>query len=415
MTTKFLRAALTASLLLGAATGISYAADKAPAPPKLTAAVGKALGEAQAANNKKDYPAAQAALAKAKAVDGRTPVDDLYIARFSMAVAIGMNDYPAADAAAEAAADIDPSAIPDADKGGIYKPAMQLALNAKHFDKAAKYAKLYLATTPPPPAADQALAAQAMYLGGDYAGATAMAQKNVDAAKAAGQKPQRNDLDLIMSAQVKQKDEAGAEQTLETLVQSFNETEDWGQILGVSLSTKGMRDMDYIYIGRLWPLTGAKMSAQDASLIGSTASRLAFYGDAVVAEKAGGTGFPTADAKADADKKTMPAQIAAGAKQGGEYNVKTAEALYGYGMYADAEKMAHDAQTKGGVKDPAEAAMVVGMAQAAQGKYADAVTTFGGINAANPGQARVVRLWGYYAKAKASPSTAAAPAPAPAQ
>jgi hypothetical protein len=55
------------------------------------------------------------------------------------------------------------------------------------------------------------------------------------------------------------------------------------------------------------------------------------------------------------------------------------------------------------------------MAQAAQGKYADAATTFGGINAANPGQARVVRLWGYYAKAKSSPSTAAAPAPAPAQ
>src|ERR1700744_65520 len=212
MTSKFLRAALTPSLLLGAATGISHAADK-PAPPKLSPAVAKALGDAQTANNKKDYPAAQAALAKAKEASGRPPVDDLYIARFSMAVAIGMNDYAAADAAAEAAADIDPSVIADADKPGIYKPAMQLALNAKHYDKAAKYAKLYLAPPPPPPPADQALAAQALYLGGDYAGATSMAQKNVDAAKAAGQKPQRNDLDIIMSSQVKQKDEAGAEQT----------------------------------------------------------------------------------------------------------------------------------------------------------------------------------------------------------
>ncbi len=407
MTSKTVRAALTAALLLGGAT-FAYGADK-PTPPKLTGGVAKALSTAQTANTKKDYPTALEAIEQAKAVSGRTPVDDLYIARFSMAVHIGMNDYAAADVDAEAAADVDPTVIPEAEKAAIYKPAMQLALNAKHYDKASKYAKLLAATTPPPDAATEATMAQAMYLGGDYAGATALSQKNLDAAKAAGTKPARNDLDIIMSSQVKQKDEVGAENTLEMLVQYYNMPEDWGQILGVSLGTKGMSETDYIYVGRLMLATGAKVSPTDAQVIGSTANKSALYGDAEALAKVGG---PAADAREAADKKSIPAQIAAGAKQGAEYNVKTAEALYGYGMYADAEKMARDAKTKGATKEPNEADMVIGMSQAAQGKYADAAATFAGITATNPAKARVVRLWGYYAKSKAAPATAAAPAPA---
>lgn len=402
MTTTFLRAALTAGFLAGAASGAAYAADK-PAAPKLTPGVAKALSDAQTANNKKDFDAAKAALDKAKQVSDRTPVDDLYINRFTMAVAIGQNDYNAADTAAEAAADSDPSVVPDADKQAVYKPALQLALNAKHYDKAAKYAKLYLATNPPP--ADQALIAQAMYLGGDYAGATALAQKNLDAAKAAGQKPQRNDLDIIMSSQVKQKDEAGAEATLEQLVQYYNQPEDWGQLLGVSLSAKGMREIDYVYVGRLAQALGLKLSATDAQLIGGVANSnsLALYGDAEALQKMGG---PAPDARIAADRKSLPDQIKVGQgpKGTGEFNAKLAEALYGYGMYPEAEAAARLAQQKGGAKYPSEPNMVLGMAEAAQGKYADAATAFGSVNASAPASQRVARLWSYYAKSKASPA-----------
>lgn len=399
------RAALTAALLLGAAS-IAYAAD-APKPPKLTGAVAKALGEAQTANTKKDYPAALAAIDKAKQVDGRTAADNVMINRFSMAVHIGMGDYNGADVDAEAAADAalsDPTATNE--PATVFKPALQLALNAKHYDKAAKYAKAYQAAGAPP--ADSPLIAQALYLGGDYAGATAIAQANVAAAKTAGTKPARNDLDIIMSSQVKAKDEAGAEATLEQLVQYYNMPEDWGQILGVSLGAKGMEEIDYIYVGRLALAVGAKISPQDAQAIGTTAnSKLALYGDAEQMQAVGG---PAPDAREAADKKSIPAQIAAGAKQGGEYNVKTAEALYGYKMYPEAQKMATDAKAKGGMKDPTEADMVIGMAQAAQGQYDAAATTFGGITRANPAKQRIVRLWAAYAKSKAAPATAAAPA-----
>lgn len=409
MTMSFARAALTAALLLGAANA-AYAADAKASAPKLTPAVQKHLMAAQTATNKKDYAAALAELDAANQLSNLTPADTVMINSFRLSVHIGLKDYAAADVDAEAAADADPSAISDANKEGVYKAAMQLALNAKHYDKAAKYAKLLGDLPTPQDAYTQGLMAQSMYLSGDNAGAAALAQKNLDAAKAAGQRPNRIFLDTLMSTQVKMKNEAGAEQSLETLVADYNDPEDWGQMLPVTLSAKGMRDIDYLYVGRLWRLTGTKIDPQDASLFGSTASRLAFYGDAVAAEKEGGTGFPPADAKANADKKSMPAQIAAGAKQGGEYNVKTAEALYGYDMFAEAEQMARDAKAKGGAKDPTEPDMVIGMAETAQGKYADAATVFAGINQPDPASARIVRLWGYFAKGKAAPPPAAAPA-----
>lgn len=406
MTSKFLLAAASAGLLFGAVHSAAAAEAKAP---KLTTAVARALQDAQKAGNAKDFPTAMAAIEKAKAVSDPTTYDTLMINRFAMGIHIGMNDLAAADVDAEAAADVDPSAIPDTDKAAVYNTALKLAMNAKHYDKAAKYAKAYLATTPPPTGPDVALAAQAFYLGGDYASATALAQKNIDTATAAGQKPQRNDLDIILATQVKQKDEAGAEKTLETLVANYNMPDDWSQLMAVSLTTKGMRDIDYVYMGRLMFLqSGGKIRPEDASLIGSTASRLAFYGDSIQAQKLGGTGFPDNTAKAEADKKTMQQQIAAGSKQNGQYNVKLAEALYGYGMYPEAITAAQLAKSKGGATDATEPDMVIGMAQTASGKYADAVTTFGAINQPNPAAARVTRLWSYYAKSKANPSTTVA-------
>ena len=402
MKSKFLVAAVSAGFLFGAAQ-TALAAD-APKAPKLTNAIAKNLQDAQKAGNAKDFPTALAAIDKAKAVSSPTPYDTLMINRFAMGIHVGMGDLAAAGVDAEAAADVDPSVIPDTDKPNVYKPALQLALNAKHYDKAVKYAKLYQALTPPPSGADLGLVSQALYLGGDYAGATAIAQKNIDAATAAGQKPARNDLDIVLAGQVKQKDEPGAEKTLEALVANYNQPDDWGQLMGVSLTTKGMRDIDYIYMGRLMFLQGGKMRPEDASLIGSTASRLGFLGEAVQAQKLGGQGFTDPGPKVDADKKSFPAQVAAGAKQNGVYNVKTAEAAYGYEMYADAETLAKQAKAKGGVPDATEPDMVLGMAQAAQNKYAEAAQTFASINQPNPASARVVRLWTYYVKAKANPA-----------
>jgi hypothetical protein len=406
MISKSVRAALTAALLFGTAS-VAYAQSA----PKLSSGVQKALVEAQTAAKKQDYPAAMAAIEKAKGVSSRTPYDDLQINRYGMSLLVQQKDLAGAAVYGEAAADIDPAAIPENEKSPVYTAGLQLALNAKHYDKAAKYAKALLALPTPPDANIQAMAAQAFYLGGDYASAQAQAQKNIDTAKAAGKLPARSDYEIVMSAQVQQKNQAAAEQTLEQMVATFNDPKDWAQMLSVSLGIKGMRDIDYVYLGRLMFATGANVPATDMQLVGSNANKQGFYGDAEQAQKKGG---PAPDSRMAADRKSIPQQITAGAKQGGEYNVKLAQALYGYGMYAEAETAARLAKSKGDAKDPTEADMVIGLAQQAQGKYSEAATTLGAIKAPNPAADRVLRLWNIYVKAKAQPATAAAPA-APAQ
>ena len=77
-------------------------------------------------------------------------------------------------------------------------------------------------------------------------------------------------------------------------------------------------------------------------------------------------------------------------------------------MYPEAITAAQLAKSKGGATDPTEPDMVIGMSQTAAGQYPAAATTFGAINQSNPASARVVRLWGYFAKGKANPSTAPA-------
>ena len=128
------------------------------------------------------------------------------------------------------------------------------------------------------------------------------------------------------------------------------------------------------------------------------------------------SGFPDPNARADADKKTIPAQIAAEPKQNGNYSAKLAEALYSYGMYPEAEAAAKVAMTKGGATDSTESPMVLGQALTAQGKYDDAIAAFGQVQGGGPATARITRLWVALAKIKKSPpaaapaTTAAAPA-----
>jgi hypothetical protein len=123
-------------------------ASKTPSV-KISPVVLAALREAKTAFDRKDYPAALDAISKAKEGTDLQPPDVVMINRFLMSVHIGMKDLAAADVDAEAVADADPSLISEVDKPRVYKAALQLAWGAKHYDKAAKYAKYYQATTPP--------------------------------------------------------------------------------------------------------------------------------------------------------------------------------------------------------------------------------------------------------------------------
>jgi tetratricopeptide (TPR) repeat protein len=409
MTSKQYRAPLVAALFAATASMALLASPAVAAALKLTTAVNNALAEEQKAENAGDINAAKAALDKAKAVTGRTANDDYMINRLSINVGIKSKDNAAAAAAAEAAADS--PAMPDDQKAQITRLALILANDQKHTDKAVGYAKIMQATNPTDPGVLSQIVV-AYYNAKDFADAQTVVQKQVDADKAAGRPSSRETLQNLLDIQAAQKDEAGAEKTLEQLVAQFNDPRDWTQMIDVAISSKGIRDVEVIWLGRLQFLSGATASAQDANLFGSTASHLTYFGDAQVAQQHGGTGFPDATARADADKQTIPAQIAAGAKQNGQYNVKLAEALYSYGMYPQAEAAAKLATSKGGMTDSTEAPMVLGQALTAQGKYDEAIAAFGQVTGGGPATARITRLWVALANIKKTPPATASTAPA---
>lgn len=406
MTTNTFRGLLvaTAATLILAVSG-AHAAD-APAP-KLSAAVSKPIQAAQKASQTQDWAAMKAALDEAGKVSTRTDYDNYIIARLTMMMDANQQDMAGATVAVQAAADS--PAMPDGDKAAIYKLASQLSLQAKQYDKALAYAKSLEALNVTD-AASLAVIAQAYYFTKDYTSAVAAGQKGVAAATAAGKKPERAALEMLMSSQVGLKDETGAGKTLEIMVMDYNDPGDWQMLIDDALATKGLRDVDAIWLGRLALVSGATISPSDATLFGSTASHLTFFGDAQTAQQKGGTGFPDPGPAATKDKQSIAAQIAAGQKANGQYNVKLAEALYGYGMYPEAEAAARLSMTKPGATDSSEAPMVLGQALVAQGKYDDAVAAFGQVTGGGPATPRIARLWVDYITIKKAPPAAAAAA-----
>ncbi len=421
MTNRYARAAFAASLLCataGASTLIWTAT--AQAADKLSADVGKPLQDAVKSAQAGDWAGAVASVKIAQAVTDRTPFDDYKINSILAYIAINMKDYDTATTATEASADS--PAMPDEDKQKTYYNAVLLSSAAKHYQKAITYGQ-DLATLNGVDDKIEAQLAVDYYELKDMAHAQQMAQKAIDMAKAAGKPADPNSLRIVMQSQASQNNEAGAEQTLETLAVTQNDMPSWHSLIELALGTKGMKDVDAFYLFRLKLLIGSMQAADDYNTLAGVAAQLGYPTEAanvlqqgITAGKVSSGGELLAKARKDAaaDERMLPA-IAAQAEKSktGEQDIKLAEDYWGYGRFADAEAAARRAMSKGGLKDPAEGPLLLGASQVAQAKYADAIQTFGQVDGSAAKQ-KVAHLWSLYAQSK-QPQSAAAPAPAPAK
>jgi len=419
MKTKTIRAALAAGLF-GAISLFAvntYAASSSDnSGPKVSKDVGAPLGEAQKLMQAGDNQGALAKIHEAQAVASRTPDDDYVINEFLANAAIGVKDYNTAATAYEAMAD-SPVLSEDPNKAQTLHNAIILATNAKHYQKAIGYGTQLQALGPIDDKVSASLS-EAYYYTNDFAHAQEMAQKSIDAAKAAGRAPDRGAMQIILNSQANQKNEAGAESTLEQLALNYGDPQDWGQMIDIAMGTKGLRDIDALYMNRLRFAAGANAKEDDYTLAAGIALQLYFPGEArailtegmgkgIVKSSKAQAMLAQARAKAGADEKSLPSQEASADKQGGEYNAKLAEAEYGYGRYAQAEAAARRAIAKGGAKDPSEAQMVLGQALVGQGKYADAITAFAAVSG-GPATAKAAHLWSDWAKYKSQSAAASA-------
>lgn len=413
MNKRFVRAALVACLL-GSAAAMAITAPLSPAYAKssqsVSAPVGKLLAPAQKLLAANDFAGAMALIKQAQALPDQTPFDTYSINNFLASAALGLKDYATADTAYEAM--VDSGAIPDEEKASTLHNAVLLTDQFKHYDKTVKYGQALIALGGTPDATVISAMAQAFYFTNDFANAATYAQKALDATPA-GQPPNRAALEIKFGAQLKSNQTDAAMATLEQVLAYYDDKDDWGQVIDVSIGTKGIQNIEALHIYRLREVTKANGQA-DAYL---TAAGLALAKDlnypveadailsAGVAAGVVNAGNPqVADARhrADQDRASI-AQFDAVARKSptGDFDLKLAETYMGYGRYADAEAAARRALQKGGAKMSAnEANMVLGEALLLQGKTPDAVAAFNALSNPSPGWAKAQHLWLLYANRK---------------
>jgi hypothetical protein len=308
--------------------------------------------------------------------------------------------------------------MPDDDKKDMLHNALLLAANAQQFPKVIVYgqqlAQMNLLDTD-----TSAMVAVAYYNQKDMANAKTYAQKSIDFAKAAGKQPNETSMQIIMSTQAST-DQGAAEATLEQMVVTYNRAEDWDELVGVSLGTKGLSNADALNMYRVLYIQGTMKTGDDYTYMGSLAEaqrnsvevRNVLQAGVAAGKISANPTLAKARGEAAGDEKIIAQAISAADKsKKGEDGMQIAQDLWGYGRYSDVESIATAAKAKGGIKDPGEADVLIGMAQIAQGKYDAGVATLAQVSG-SAARTRTARLWTLYAQAK---QKAGGPAPAPAQ
>jgi tetratricopeptide (TPR) repeat protein len=418
MKTKFVRASFVAALMSAVAmVALAPTAATAADADKVSPAVGKPLSDASKAFQSKDFKGALASIQQAQAIPNQTPYDTYMINKFLSVAEINLGDDAAADKPAEDAADS--PAMPDTDKKEILHNAILLASQAQHYAKVITYGQeldqlgaLDDGTT--------AVLAIAYYYQKDMPNALKYAQKSADMSKAAGKQPNEAVMQITMSAQAST-DQGAAERTLEQMVVTYNRPDDWDELVGVSLGTKGLTNADALNMYRVLYIQGTMKTGDDYTYMGNLAEAQRDFVEArnvlqagVAAGKiSGGAALSKANGEAAGDEKIISQAISAAEKsKKGEDDMEIAQDLWGYGRYADVEQIATAAKAKGGIKDPGEADVLIGMAQIAQGKLDAGVATLGQVSG-NAARMRTAHLWVLYAQSKQKAGSAAPP-PAPA-
>jgi|HubBroStandDraft_5_1064220.scaffolds.fasta_scaffold04472_7 hypothetical protein len=409
MRKSFVRTVFAASLMAGAAWITPGLAADAPAQ-KVSAAVGKPLSEAAKAMKANDFATALAKTKEAEAASTHVPFDDYTIQQFYGNIYIGTKDYKGAEGAFEAMAAS--SVLPPADKAGVLTTVIQLAVNNADWPVVMQYAAQLQAIGPLPDNVVEPVAV-AYYNSGALDKALVLAKQGIASAQAAGKSPPQSLMDIVTRSQLKSNDTAGAQKTLEGLAQTYGEPNDWAQLIDLSFGTlKNLNDLQALYLYRLRVTTNATTSVDDYAIMANITTKAGYPGETVAflehgmsqgTVKAGdkaGAQLSLARSKMAEDQKSLPAFAkAAEARKSGDFDVKLAEAYYGYARYGEAEAAAQRAIAKGGMKDAGEAQMVLGMALTGEGKSADAAAAFAkaGGNANNQA---IAHLWSLYAERK---------------
>jgi hypothetical protein len=396
------RIALSLALVASVAvTAPAFAAAKQTVSP----AVGKPLQEA--VNLLKGGKTKEAAeKAKEGAAAAKSPFEIYTANQILINVCLKGTDYGCAAKAVQAS--IDSGAMPPEERPQHLKILAQVHYTTKNYAQAAQAGAQLLKETPND-ADVQVLVAQSYYLQKDFKSASNAVRGIVRSSDAAGRPVKEEMLNLLMSSEYEQKNEAGVESALEMLAVRYPKP----QYIKDLISTKernlrGGSTKTSLDVALLKYTVGVFSTPRDYTDLTELALQDGLPGLAKqVMEKGNAEGVlgkePTtkdrearllnmATTQAAADQKNLEAGEAEAAKQKtGDALVKFGEAYLSYGMH-DKAIAATEAGIAKGVTNADDAKLRLGIAYQVAGQKAKANEAFKGIT---PGSvpAQIASLW----------------------
>jgi outer membrane protein assembly factor BamD (BamD/ComL family) len=366
------------------------------------------------------------AMLKVREAEKSTPDMTAYerysINRTKAAAAMGMGQTGLAlDATESAIATGHLGGEPQAD---LIASLVHAAYAAKDYARAVQWADRYAADGGT--RADIApLRMQALYLSGDYAGAAAALQSQIQADDAAGRVSSEREFQLLASAQRKIKDEAGVIRTVERLATRYPKPAYWADLLA-RVDRKTLSERLFLDLLRLGRATGNLVTADETLALAELAQSAGFAGETLaVLDEADANGlFKDAELtrrKALHEKaRKMAAEDTAARKrdEAAARSAKDGNALGYLGQTVAAEgrldagiAMMEQGLAKGGVRRADELTLRLGEAQALAGRKQAAMQTLANIKGGE-GMTELAHLWWLYAGITPAAPVVAAQAPA---
>jgi tetratricopeptide (TPR) repeat protein len=351
----------------------------------------------------KDFAGALAKTNEADAVKEKTPYEEYMVTKYLGFIAINqpMPDYDAATAAYNR--QIGSGGAPDAEKPAMYAVAMRLNYQKMDYANVIKNAT-DLQMIQPLDDTGFLVLIQSYYNTMDFPNAASAAKAEIAAKVASGMKPGEDVLGLLLNAQIKSKDEAGARQTLDTLATVSKKPEIWDQVLDFALGTQGITDHQLLNLYRLSMIVGTMKDTDYAAMATiDLQNGLPAEAKSVLTKgKKTGELLDQANQLLTRDQADLPALAAEAAKQtNGEIDVKLGESYFTYGRTDEAIAAIQKGIEKGGLKDPADAQTTLGLVLLAAGKRPEALAAFDKAATLGGAGGQVAHVWSLYGKREA--------------
>lgn len=385
-------------------SGLMIGSQPAAAADTVRPEVGKPLKEAQVLIERHHYSQALAKVDDADAVPSKTAYENFLIERMRVAAAIGAGRAGVAAKALDAMLASRQLSHDEALK--LMEAVASAYYRERNYDQAIAWIQRYHKAGGADPAFTT-LEVQAYYLKGDYRAAAHAVQAQIAAVEKAGRTPPEDQLQLLVSSQLKAHDRAGYLSALQQLVAYYPKPQYWNDLISQVQRMPRFADRLTLDAFRLRLATGTLSKASDYMEMAELALQAGFPLEAqqVIARAYAGKVFGSgpqaqreqrlkqlADQRAAEDRENLNTAVERAKSQGGDALVNVGYDLVLNGQAQRGLALMREAIAKDKLNYPEDAKLHLGLAYLKAGEKARAIQAFRAVHG-DEGAGELARLW----------------------